>query len=131
MNSDFADIKLVDLDVEMTRPSDRASGLRHMFLKLSSYPPAEWVQIFNGERNFPRHSMWRRAWIEGQHAVVDCVPEEVEQCHLLDIKEDVATSNRKYREYITKVQAEKERQINAANAEQEALKNLKDKLGFD
>ena len=37
--------------------------------------------------------MWREDWIEGNFIVVDCVPEEIEQYHLRDLKEDVAKTN--------------------------------------
>ena len=131
MSKDFENIMIVDLDVDMTRHSNKASGLRHMFLRLSSRPPTDWVRIFDNERGFPRHTMWRKAWVEGQHIVVDCVPEEIERYHLRDLKEDVANANRKYREYIVQVQAEKERDRSAEAAEKERLRNLKGNLKFD
>lgn len=131
MNKDFEEIKIVDLDVEKTRPSYKASGLRHMFLKLSASPNNDWVQIFEGERNFPRHNMWRHAWIEGQYIVVDCVPEEIERYHLNDLKQDVSNTNAKYITYLQKIHAKKEHDLKKAAAEKEELSQLKGKLKFD
>lgn len=131
MNPPFDEIKIVDLDVERTRPSQKASGLRHMFLKLSALPDRNWIKIFEGERSFPRHTMWRHAWIENQHIVVDCVPEEIEQYHLKDLKQDVANTNTKYIIYLQRVVAENERQQIAKAAEKEKLGKLKDNLKFD
>lgn len=127
----FEDIKIVELDVEMTRPSEQASGMRHMFLKLSAYPSSEWANFFESERRFPRHNMWRHAWIEGNYIVVDCVPEEIKQYHLADLKTDVANSNKKYKDFLQQVEertlAENRRQAQ----EDERLKNLKDGLNFE
>lgn len=131
MNKAFEEIKIVDLDVEMTRPSNKASGLRHMFLKLSAFPNIEWIQIFESERSFPRHNKWRHAWIEGQYIIVDCLPEEIEHHHLKDLKEDVSNTNAKYISYLQRVQAEKERQHKESVVEKENLSHLKGKLKFD
>ena len=78
MNRDsFTDIKLIGLDVDATQSSEAAAGLRHMYLRLSAQPSSEWQELFDQERQFPRHSMWRADWIEGNFIVVDCVPEEI------------------------------------------------------
>jgi len=132
MNSPaFTDIRIVDLDVELTRPSTKASGLRHMFLRLSNDPPLEWIEFFNAERRFPRHSMWRHAWIEGQHIVVDCVPEEIERHHLPYLKEEVSTANDKYREHLQILNRRKISEEKAAVEEEERLKNVKANLKFE
>jgi len=67
-----------------------------MHLKLSAHPTAEWAQLFKNQRQFPRHSMWREAWVEGRYIVVDCVPEEIKQYHLRDLNEDAAVVNGEY-----------------------------------
>lgn len=127
---EFADIRIVDLDAGLTGQSDRAPGLRHMFLKLSQAPSPEWVQIFRNERAFPRHTMWRHAWIEGSHIVIDCVPEEIEKYHLSDLKQDVENSNSKYREYLREVHQRETQQKQAEEAEKRRLDELRGKLDF-
>lgn len=86
MNAPFEDIRITGLDAEATQRSPTPPALRLMHQSLSSSPPREWRQIFAGERQLPRHSMWRRAEIHEEHIVVDCVPEELEQYHLEDKK---------------------------------------------
>ncbi len=127
----FQDIKIIDLDVDKTRPSNKASGLRHMFLQLSDLPPREWVQILENERSFPRHSMWRHAWVEGNYIIVDCVPEEIQQYHLKDLKTDVSNSNQKYKEYVSHIEAQNDIDKKAEEAEAERLSKVKNNLKFD
>jgi hypothetical protein len=132
MNPDsFTDIAIIGLDVDATKPSQAASGLRHMYLQLSAEPPSEWQQLFNQGRRFPRHSMWRDAWVEGRHIVVDCVPEEIEQYHLRDLKEDAAKTNEKYRDYLGKVAGAQQQQQEAEQKEKSRLDDLKNRLKFD
>jgi hypothetical protein len=129
--ANFQDIKIVDLDTELTEPSQSgASLLRHMHLRLSETPSREWTEIFENERQFPRSSMWRDAWINGQHIVIDCVPEEIEQYHLRYLKEDVATTNKKYREYLERVRQAQEREQNQQAHERQQLDALKGRLDF-
>lgn len=130
MSESFEELRIVDLDVEKTRPSPKASGLRHMFLRLSGFPPAVWVQLFNNERAYPRHTMWRHVWVEREYIVVDCAHEEIE-LHLADLKEDVANSNAKYRQYMARVKAENEKKAEEKQREHDELQNLKKKLNFD
>jgi hypothetical protein len=132
MNPDsFADIKIIGLDVDATQPSQAAAGLRHMYLHLSARPSSEWQQLFDQERQFPRHSMWRKAWIEGNFIVVDCVPEEIEQYHLRDLKEDVAKTNQNYRDYLARVARAQKRQKEAEQKEKSQLEDVKSRLKFD
>jgi len=92
-------IRITDLDVDMTQPSQEAPGVQRLYLKLAEAPPPEWIEIFEQERRFPPHQIWRKAWILGAHIVVECIPQELEQFQLNHLKEDVATANRKFSEY--------------------------------
>jgi hypothetical protein len=127
---EFIDINLVGLDITLTRQSNTAPGLRHMFLKLSQIPSSAWVEIFMAERALPRHMMWRDAWIEGDAIVVDCVPEEIQQHHLADLKQDVANSNKKYRDFLRRDHGEKQRRQQAEEAEKKRLEEIRRKLDF-
>ena len=127
----FEDIKIIDLDEERSFKPDPEKLLYKMYLKLSNMPPFEWEKIFEAERRFPRHTMWRRAWIEGQYIVIHCVPDEIEKYHLRDLKQDVDNSNKKYREYLKELA---HNEISEQQKEQEEafkIKNLKNRLGFD
>lgn len=127
----FDDIRIIDLDLNRSNNPDESKMLLNMYLKLSGSPPIEWEQIFDAERRFPRHTMWRRAWIEGQYIIVYCVPDELEKFHLKDLREDTQTTNQKYRQYLTE-QAQKEiREISSKEDEKQQLEDLRKRLGFD
>ncbi|MEQ8767531.1 MAG: toll/interleukin-1 receptor domain-containing protein [Planctomycetota bacterium] len=122
----FDDIRIVGVDKDRAYRPDPQKLLYHVYFELSAHPPQEWVQIFEAERQFPRHTMWRHAWVEGNYVVVQCVPEEVKKYHLSDIKQDVTSSNAKYREYLKRVVAEKARE---AQQRKKMEQDLDDALG--
>lgn len=125
---DFVDIQIIGVDKERTYNPDPQKALFNVYLTLSAYPSQEWVAIFDAERRFPRHTMWRKAWIEGNNAVVYCVPEELKQYHLRDLKEDVATSNAKYREHLQRIAMRKAHEAQKQAAQKQALDNALDDL---
>ncbi len=131
MSTQFTNIRITDLHVDRTQPSQKASGLRLMYLKLSASPPPEWIQLFEQERSFPRHSMWREARIEGSYIVVDCVPEELERYHLRDLNEDVENSNRKYVQWLGRANAQQQLNVDVQQRERERLDALRSRLKFD
>jgi hypothetical protein len=97
----FEDIRIIGIDPSSTYKPDKSKDLFNVHLGLSSIPPGEWERFFDAERAFPRHTMWRRAWIAGPYIVINCVLSELEQYHLKDLKQDVAEANRKYRQLLT------------------------------
>jgi hypothetical protein len=131
MSTKFGEIRITGLAAEKTQQSHKAAGLRLMHLTLSLRPSAEWVECFNEARRFPRHGMWRHAWIEGADIVVECVPEEIEQYHLKDLKEDVVTANQKYLEWEARVEAQAARSRDEQEKERLRLEAVKSKLKFD
>ena len=128
--SEFEDIKIQDLDINKSYNPDPQKALYHMYIILSRTPPEEWQQIFDAERRFPRHTMWRRAWIEGSNIVIHCVPEELEQYHMRDIHQDVDNSNKKYREYLMGLAQHEEVERGRLQKQQNKLEDLKKRLGF-
>jgi hypothetical protein len=127
----FEDLRIVDLDTGKTHNPDKQKLLFNMYLRLSERPPAEWQEIFAAERRFPRHNMWRRAWIEGGYIVVHCVPDELEQYHLEDLKQDVLNANQKYREYLTRLAREEAREAMRFREQRGEIDRIKDRLSFD
>ncbi|RCW51598.1 toll/interleukin-1 receptor domain-containing protein [Halanaerobium sp. ST460_2HS_T2] len=127
----FEDIKIVDIDDEKSYRPDKNKKLFNIHLKLSNNPPEEWQRIFEAERSFPRHSMWRRAWIEGEYIVIYCPPEEIEEYHLDDLKEDVKNTNIKYREYLTELVQKEVKESKKEKKEFNKITELKRKLKFD
>lgn len=128
--AEFADISIVDLEVDKTLQPDPDRALVNMYLKLSTTPPEEWQQIFDAERRFPRHTMWRRAWIEGSHVVVYCVPEELEKYHMNDLLQDTKNCNEKYRGYLMDLARQEAREQSHVREQRDELQELRKRLGF-
>lgn len=127
----FDDLRITGLDkTRMTRP-DPTKDLYNMYLMLSDSPPQEWAKIFAAERMVPRHSMWREATLEGSSIRVYCVPEELAQYHLPDLKQDVGNSNRKYREYLADLARDEASIFIREDAQSKRLDSLERKLKFD
>ena len=130
MKDPFDEIRITDLDVDLAQPSDEAPGFRRLYLKLSEKPSPEWVKIFEQERRFPPHRIWRNAWVIGRHIVVECVPEELEQFQLNHLKEDVANANRKFLECEDTKKAEIRQQLQERAEARRELENLRTRLRF-
>jgi len=128
--SNFIDVTIMDLDLERSYKPDESKFLYNMYLKLSTRPSDDWVQIFNAERRFPRHTMWRDAWIEREFIIINCVPEELEKIHLGDLKEDVLNANTKYRQYLFEQAQHEAKEKDHEKTEIEKLQNLKKRLDF-
>lgn len=128
--SNFVDIKIVHLDLERSYKPAEGKLLYYMYLKLSTSPSGEWKQIFSAERRFPRHNMWRDAWIENDFIVINCVPEELEKYHVGDLKEDVVNANTKYRQYLFEQAQAEIREKEQEKSEIDKLQNLKKRLDF-
>jgi hypothetical protein len=127
----FEDIRIIGLDEERSYKPDPQKLLYNIYLKLSSPPPLEWQQIFEAERSFPRHTIWRRAWIEGQYIVIHCVLDELDKYHLRDLRQDVESANNKYREYLMEVARTKASEIRQKHEELTQLKDIKRRLNLD
>lgn len=127
----FEDIKIIEIDDSKSYKPDPTKLLYNIYLKLSASPPVEWQQIFEAERRFPRHTMWRDAWIEGEYILIHCVPEEIEKYHANDIKEDVKNANSKYRRYLMEEAQKEAKKAEHALSERNQLNELKQKIRFD
>lgn len=65
----FEDIKISEIDDSKSYKPDLTKLFYNIYFKLSASPSLEWQQIFEAERRFPRHTMWRDSWIEGEYIV--------------------------------------------------------------
>lgn len=57
----FEDLKIIGVDKDKTYNPDPSRILYNVYFNLSQVPSKEWVEIFDAERRFPRHSMWRKS----------------------------------------------------------------------
>lgn len=126
---EFKDIKIEEFDENRSRLSRGA--LYNLYLRLSVKPSAEWAQLFDQSRSFPRHTMWRKAWIEGKFIVIECVPEELKKYHLADLKEDVTNANGTYKEYLKRCIQKERESLRIRDDERQRLKSIKGSLDFD
>jgi transposase len=128
--ADFHHITITGIDKVKTHKPSAETALYRIYFTLSADPPGAWGEIFQAERRFPRHSMWRHAWVEGSCIVIECVPEEVEQYHLKDITEDVRNTNEKFVQWqiqqVTETRTVQERQ----DADRLRVDNILDRLKF-
>lgn len=131
MKKPFEEIHITDLDVDLTQPSQEAPGFWRLFLRLSAGPPPEWVKIFERERRFPRHRIWRNAWVIGTHIVVECVPEDLERSQLNHLKEDVANANKQFSDYAVTKEAEIVKQERERAEVRKQLDELRGRLKFN
>lgn len=127
----FQDIKVVGVDKSKTYRPDPEKLLYNVYFKLSSEPPIEWVRIFEAERRFPRHTMWRRAWVDGQYVVIHCALDEVKKYHAHDIKQDVANTNKKYGEYLRQLVIEQKKERERKGEELEKIDEALEGLDFE
>ncbi len=124
------DIEIVGIDQRRTHNPDKSRVLYKIYLQLSGTPSSEWVQIFDAERHFPRHSMWREAWVEGGYIVVHCPLDELEKYHRNDLLTDVANTNTKYRDYQQRLTQQRDQEAKAIAAERDAVANLAGRVKF-
>jgi hypothetical protein len=127
----FEQIRISDLDTDLSQMFQGESGFQRLYLKLSGEPPPEWVKTFERKRRFPRHPIWRNAWVVGAHIVIDCSPEELEQFGLNHLKEDVADANSEFLESSARHEADNLRQFERKEATRKQLEELRAKLKFD
>ncbi|HJZ93369.1 MAG TPA: hypothetical protein VKE40_21005, partial [Gemmataceae bacterium] len=127
----FENIRVIGIDTARLFRPDPTKKLYHVYFELSDRPAPEWCQFFEVEREFPRHTMWRKAWIEGKYVVVHCEPGEVEAYHMIDIRQDVATSNSKYREHLKRDADTRAREIARGREEEEEVLRTLAKVKFD
>jgi hypothetical protein len=131
MDSDFADIKIVSLEDEMTVPSPDNPALRYIYLKLSQTPPPLWQKYFAESRKIARHTRWRRIWIDRKFLIVECVPEELETHHLKDLKQDLTHANSSYRQYLQHQYHREVKHAQTQSLERDKLREMKGRLSFD
>lgn len=129
--ANFQDLRITGLDEVRSYKPDPSKLLYNMYLELSSTPTDTWRQIFEAERRFPRHSMWRRAWIERDSVIIYCVPEELVRYHLQDLKVDVSATNERYRKYLTDLAQRDLKRFQQEHKESSDISDLKVRLKFD
>lgn len=121
----FTDISILSVNTDASTPYEN-TALFEVHLTLSAQPPSEWSDCFAEARSFARHTMWRSAWIEGNHIVIRCVPEEMAKYHLEDLKQDVTTANTAYRRLLAQHEQQRQRHNHQVAERRKSLDQLDD-----
>jgi hypothetical protein len=124
-------LRIVGIAKEKTRQDPRHSGLQDYFLRLSEWPPPGWEGHFLEARMFPRHSMWRKAWIEGDCIVINCALYELGRYHVADLKQDVATANANLARADAEAAQRHQQELERIEADLKARDSALDLLKFD
>lgn len=125
-----SEIKIIGILKDRTRQDREYSGLQDYYFQLSKRPSRDWVHFFDESRRFSRHSMWRRAWIEGDCVVVKCATDELQRYHLKDLKQDVANANVNLARAIEQHNAREKFEAERKEAERIKRDSLLDDLDF-
>jgi hypothetical protein len=132
MSAKFEPIQVVDWETQKTEQSPTASGLRLMYFRISNYPPEEWIQLFDNQRQMPtgRNMLGgARAEVSGKHIILDCIPDEKEMQKQIDyLKHDASVANQNYQEYLKRVEAENLRIAQKQQAEMQEIEGIKSRI---
>ena len=128
MTVEFEDIRITGVDTDASGGGDDSSALVDVVMTLSKSTPADWASYFNARWQQHIYMMKRDAWVSGNHLTIHCVPDELENDHLPELKKIVDETNQRYKEHLAQrerdAQRERER-ADARKAELDKLKNIK------
>ncbi|MCE4937480.1 hypothetical protein [Aliivibrio fischeri] len=129
-NSVFEPIQLKKvIDEQSRRYADTA--LYEIVIELSACAPQYWQEIFNHlwQQNF--YMMKRDAVAYSYNVTITCVPDELQQSHVPELKRVVEQTNNEYKNYLIQ-KAQHEAALKAqAGVEKDKLKKLSDNVSFD
>ncbi len=124
------ELKILGILKDRTRQDREYSGLQDYYFQLSKRPSRDWVHFFNESRRFPRHTMWREAWVEGDCVVIKCAVDELQRYHLNDLKQDVENANENLAIAIEQHNAKERFEAERKEAERIKRNDLLDDLDF-
>lgn len=130
MADQFEDIRIVDLDDKATRPSGEGA-LMTMVLRLSQSAPSAWVELFNHQWSQDFYMNKRRTMASGNRIEINCMPYELAEDHLPQLKKVVAETNTLYRQHLAHLQRQAEERAEAQRRQREEIADVKRRLKFD
>ena len=123
-------IRIIGVARERTRQDPKFSGLQDYFFQLSAQPPTGWSNFFDKIRSFPRHTMWRQAWIEGDCVVIKTSLDELGS-NLEELKEDVAKAHTDYVKAKEATDRKKRQEKEQKERAKKGRDDVLNKLDFD
>lgn len=129
MGTDFADIRIVDLDEERTNRADPAEPLYDVHFVLSAQPPVGWAKFVRSNIG-PRGIAGRQSWPQSKYFVVRCTIGEVAKV-LGALGPVMEATNRQYRDWATAQEGARVEEETFDRRERQKLRELKTRLRFD
>ncbi|MFQ6372819.1 hypothetical protein [Shewanella sp. YIC-542] len=128
MTVEFEDIKITGVDTAASGGGDGSSALVDVVLTLSKSTPADWASYFNSRWEQHIYMMKRRARVSGGLLTIHCVPDELENDHLPELRKIADETNERYKAYLAQKERDDRREqerANAQKAEIDKLNNIK------
>ena len=126
----FVPIKITGLNAQASVPSGQGA-LQDVVLTLSETTDYEWASLFNSLWSQHFYMMKRRAEVSGGELVVTCMPEELEEGLLSELKKVVSNTNTTFAAAVAQFQAENAQKKATEAANKQNLAQLANKLNFD
>lgn len=126
----FEPIKLKKIIDEQSRRYED-TALYEIVIELSARAPQLWQDIFNNLWKQNLYMMKRNATANSYSITITCVPDELQQSHVPELKRVVEQTNNEYQSYLAQ-KAQHEAAMEAqATAENKKLKKLSNDISFD
>jgi hypothetical protein len=100
-------------------------------LMLSSTPSLDWARIFDSEWLTTIYSMKRYVSVSGPSIVVHAALDELEKCHIPELRKAVQRTNERYGAYLDELEAERVRQRAKEVADEVQIDEVVDRIKFD
>ncbi|MBL8570942.1 MAG: hypothetical protein JNK84_17875 [Phreatobacter sp.] len=116
-------------DVRDGHPSE--GQMRTVVIQLSEYAPTLWSEHFNSEWAQHIYMMKRRAVAMGNTIEIYCVPSELQDNHIPELKKVIDATNARFGAAIAESQRRQAADEKQRRAEVQRLEELKKSLKFD
>lgn len=131
MVNNFKDIKIVELDENASHTREHNSRMVNIILILSESAPDAWARHFNNQWQQHFYMMKRDASVSGKRLEIYCLPEELQQYHIPELKSVISKTNLAYRSLVEQAQRDAAERNAAAARQRDELVDLKSKIKFD
>lgn len=125
MSATFEDIEITGIDDKASSRPDSRMALFDIVLTLSKSAPYEWSEYFDALWQRHIYMMKRSASVSGNRLTIHCVPDELEQYHLPELKRVIAEVNQEYGRFFHSQLEQRQQEQRQKNEDGEAIQNLK------
>ena len=122
------------LNTDKTRKTNGSDTVYQVYFQLSGTPPQAWRDIFTREwkaLNPNESQLWQEANIDSGFLVMCCPLQEIPVKHLPVLKNAVAGTNKKYKQYAQEQATEQEHRDDLWKQERKAVEDMAETLHFE